>query len=231
MITPVPPTHSYKHSLDRRPVKVLRMGIVPYMEAWELQKSLVASIASNEHPESLILLQHPHTYTIGRKGGHDHLLASIEQLRAMNVEVIETDRGGDITYHGPEQIVGYPLINLRNIGSDVHKYLRMLEEVLIRTLNDYGFSAHRDEQYTGVWIGKAKIAAIGVKISRGITMHGFAININTDLRYFDMIIPCGITGRSVTSLQVLLGRTIPLEEVMDHIEHHFSEVFEVQITR
>lgn len=209
--------------------EVQRLGRIGYEEAWSLQRDLVGQIATGILPEQLLLLEHPPTYTIGRSGGADHLLATPEQLRARGAVVIESDRGGDITFHGPEQIVGYPLLNMRRRGLDVHKYLRDLEEVLIGVLGEYGLPGEREPQYTGVWCRGAKVAAIGVKVSRGVTMHGFALNVNTDLTYFDLIVPCGIRGRQVTSLEVLLGRSLPLAEVLERIERHFSQVFGLRL--
>ncbi|MDQ3328567.1 MAG: lipoyl(octanoyl) transferase LipB, partial [Chloroflexota bacterium] len=177
-------------------------------------------------PETLLLLEHPHTYTLGRRGGREHLLVTPTDLARRGADVIETDRGGDITYHGPGQIVGYPLLNLRRrTGGDVHRYLRAVEEVLIGVLAAYGITGERERAYTGVWCGGAKVAAIGVRISRGITMHGFALNVNTDLSYFDHIVPCGIHNRAVSSLAKLLGEQIPMNEVTGEIERRFEAVF------
>jgi lipoate-protein ligase B len=203
---------------------VFRLGTMPYHEAWELQRRLAARIADGEAPETLLLLEHPHTYTIGRRGGREHLLASPFELEARGAALIESDRGGDITYHGPGQLVGYPLLDLRRRGGDVHRYLRDLEETLIRTLAEYGLRGRREPALTGVWLGEEKVAAIGVKVSRGVTMHGFALNVNTDLSYFDLIVPCGIRNRGVTSLGKLLGEEVPLSDVTEKVERHFRAV-------
>ncbi len=209
------------------PIAVRRIGLIGYQEAWDLQRELLARIIAGEAPETLLLLEHPHTYTLGRRGGKEHLLAAPEELAARGAVVIETDRGGDITYHGPGQIVGYPLLNLRRrTGGDVHRYLRALEAVLIGVLAGYGLTGEREPEYTGVWCRGAKVAAIGVRISRGITMHGFALNVSTDLSYFDHIVPCGIHGRAVTSLERLLGEAIPIDRVTGVIERRFQDVFE-----
>ncbi len=209
------------------PVEIRRLSLLPYQEAWDVQRELLARIIDGEAPETLLLLEHPHTYTLGRRGGKDHLLAAPEELAARGAVVIETDRGGDITYHGPGQIVGYPLLNLRRrTGGDVHRYLRALEEVLIGVLAAYGLIGEREPEYTGVWCRGAKVAAIGVRISRGITMHGFALNVSTDLSYFDHIVPCGLHGRAVTSLEQLLGEAMPIDDVTDVIDRRFREVFE-----
>ncbi len=206
-------------------VEVRRLGCIAYEEAWALQRELVPLIAAGNAPETLLLLEHPHTYTIGRGGGYDHLLASPQDLHARGAIVLESDRGGDITYHGPGQVVGYPLLHLRRRGGDVHLYLRSLEEVIIRTLAEYGLQGGHEPAYTGVWCRGAKVAAIGVKISRGVTMHGFALNVRPDLSYFEQIIPCGIHDREVTSLERLLGEAPPTDEVTRDLVRSFDAVF------
>ena len=206
------------------------VGLIPYLEAWELQRHLAAKIAAGEASETLLLLEHPHTYTIGRRGGHEHLLASPEELRARGATVVETDRGGDITYHGPGQLIGYPLLDLRRrTGGDVHRYLRTLEEALIGVLEEYGLRGEREPEYTGVWCGGAKVAAMGVKVSRGVTMHGFALNVGTDLSYFDLIVPCGIHGRRVTSIEKLLGRPVEASTVRAALERNLAREFGVRL--
>lgn len=212
-------------------VEVHDLGAVLYTDAWSLQRELAGRIAAGEAAETLLLLEHPHTYTIGRRGGRDHLLATPDELVSCGATVIETDRGGDITYHGPGQLVGYPLLNIRRMGGDVHRYLRTLEETLIAVLAGYGLQGERESEYTGVWCRGAKVAAIGVKISRGITMHGFALNVNTDLSYFGLIVPCGIHGRQVTSLETLLGERVSMAEVIQSVERNFEEVFGVRLRR
>ena len=202
-----------------------RLGLMDYQKAWDLQSRLVAQRQAGEAPDTLLLLQHPHTYTFGRRGTPDHLLLDEEQLTRRGIAVHWVDRGGDITYHGPGQIVGYPIIDLRAGGLDVHRYLRALEEVLLRVLGGFSIAAGRDPGYTGVWTAGGKIAAIGVKVSRGVTSHGFALNVNTDLSYFEGIVPCGIPDRPVTSMQALLGRCLEIEAVEDAIEERFAEVF------
>jgi lipoyl(octanoyl) transferase len=176
----------------------------------------------------LLLVEHPHVLTLGVRGdgGRSHILASADTLNSRGVEVHETGRGGDITYHGPGQIVGYPIVDLQPDRCDVHRYVRDLEEVLIRTAADYGVSARRVDGLTGVWVGDEKLAAIGVRIARWVTSHGFALNVTTDLGYFDLIVPCGIAGRGVTSLARLLGRPVERTEVEDRIGRHFCDVFE-----
>jgi lipoyl(octanoyl) transferase len=182
-------------------------------------------------PDLLLLLQHPPVITLGVKGdgGRSNIVASSERLAALGVEVSETGRGGDVTYHGPGQIVGYPILDLKPDRCDVHKYVRDVEEVMIRVCAGYGISAGRIKGLTGAWVGGDKIGAIGIRISRWITSHGFAFNVNTDLDHFRLIVPCGITNGGVTSLGKLLGREVPIPEVEDRLIRHFSEVFERQV--
>jgi lipoate-protein ligase B len=207
------------------------IGITEYSFAWELQKYLHDKRVSQDIPDTLLFTEHYNTYTIGKSGGDDHLLASTDELREGNVSVFKTDRGGDITYHGPGQIVCYPIIDLKNYYLDVHRYLRDLEEVVIRTLAHYEIVGHREPEYTGVWVGDEKICAIGVKVSRWITMHGFAFNVNTDLSYFGRIIPCGIFHKGVTSLSATIGGTeksVDISEVKRVIAEKFAEVFQTE---
>jgi len=206
---------------------VRRLGIVPYAEALALQRGLVEDRRAGRIPDTLLFVEHPHVLTLGVRGdgGRSHILASADVLAARGVEVHETGRGGDITYHGPGQIVGYPIVDLKPDRCDVHRYVRDLEDVLIRTAAEYGVSAHRVDGLTGVWVGNDKLAAIGVRIARWITSHGFALNVSTDLDYFNLIVPCGIPDRGVTSLERLLGRPIPLDEVQDRLARQFSNVF------
>ncbi len=201
------------------------LGLVDYKEAWDLQKKIFELRRGNQIPDTFFMLQHPHTYTLGKVADKSNLLSSEEQLKDAGVSVYEIDRGGDITYHGPGQIVGYPIISLSGWKEDTHLYLRSLEEVIILTLSVYGIESGRNPKYTGVWIGDRKIAAIGIKVSRWITMHGFAFNINTDLSFFNGIIPCGIKEKEVTSLQKELGREIDIEEVKNILLEKFTEVF------
>lgn len=200
--------------------------IIDYKEAWDLQKTIFELRHAGQISDVLLLLEHPHTYTLGKVAEKKNLIGSESYLSENKISVFEIDRGGDITYHGPGQIVGYPIINLVEWKQDTHKYLRALEEVIIQTCADYGISAGRNPAYTGVWIEERKIAAIGIKVSRWITMHGFAFNINTDLALFNGIIPCGITDKAVTSLQKELNREIPLEEVKQKLVNNFKSLFE-----
>jgi lipoyl(octanoyl) transferase len=213
-----------------RLLDVRRLGRVPYAEALDLQRSLVDERRAGRITDTLLLVEHPHVLTLGVRGdgGRSHILASADTLAARGVAVHETGRGGDITYHGPGQIVGYPIIDLKPDRCDVHRYVRDLEDVLMRTASDYGIGAHRVEGLTGVWIGQDKLAAIGVRIARWITSHGFAFNVATDLDYFGLIVPCGIADRGVTSLDRLLGRPVELADVQERIVSHFRNVFSLQ---
>jgi lipoyl(octanoyl) transferase len=200
---------------------------MPYPDALAIQRALVEERRANRVGDLLLLVEHPHVLTLGVRGdgGRAHILANDEALASRGVEVHETGRGGDITYHGPGQIVGYPILDLKPDRCDVHRYVRDIEEVLIRTAADYGIEAGRVEGLTGVWVGRDKLAAIGVRIARWITSHGFALNVTTDLEYFELIVPCGIADRGVTSLLRLLGRPVDIAEVEDRVATHFSSVF------
>jgi lipoyl(octanoyl) transferase len=204
-----------------------RLGRVPYAEALALQRSLVEERRAGRIGDTLLLLEHPHVLTLGVRGdgGRGHILATEDALAARGIAVHETGRGGDVTYHGPGQIVGYPIVDLNPDRRDVHRYVRDLETVLIRTAADYGIDAGRVDGLTGVWVGNEKLAAIGVRIARWVTSHGFALNVATDLSHFELIVPCGIADRGVTSLERLLGRSIDLSEVEFRIIEHFANVF------
>jgi lipoyl(octanoyl) transferase len=205
------------------------LGLVQYDDGLQLQDRAVERLRSAEAPEQLLLLEHPHVFTLGRGADSANILADPLQLQTNSVEVHETGRGGDVTYHGPGQLVGYPIINLKPDRCDVHRYVRDLEEVLIRTIAEFGVTGTRIEGLTGVWVGNEKIAAIGVRIARWITSHGFALNVNTDLSYFKMIVPCGIADKGVTSLSRLLGSQIPLHDVAHIAASQFARVFEREI--
>jgi len=225
-----------------RALEVRRLGVVPYEEGLALQRELVEARKADRIPDTLLLLEHPHVLTLGVRaskgnppstsgGSWPNVIATAERLAALGVSVYETGRGGDVTYHGPGQIVGYPIVDLRPDRQDVHRYVRDLEEVLIRTCGDYAIEAHRMAGLSGAWVdrparGPEKIAAIGVRISRWITSHGFALNVNTALEYFDLIVPCGIRDRGVTSLEALLGRRLDLADVEEHLVAHVAAVFE-----
>jgi lipoyl(octanoyl) transferase len=208
-----------------RPLVVTRLGRVSYARSLEIQAALVADRQARRVPDHLLLLEHDPVFTLGRNARRENVLFPAEALRAKGFEVFETGRGGDVTYHGPGQVVGYAILDLAPERCDVHRYVRDLEEVMIRTCAEYGVEAGRVEGLTGTWVGHDKIGAIGVRIARWVTSHGFAFNVASDLSAFDLIVPCGIRGRGVTSLERLLGRTVPLDEVMDRLAGHFATVF------
>ncbi|MBI1938606.1 MAG: lipoyl(octanoyl) transferase LipB [Ignavibacteriales bacterium] len=201
------------------------LGFIDYKQAWDLQKEIFTQRLRGEIDDTLFLLEHPHTYTLGKVADKENLLSNDDQLKELGISVYEIDRGGDITYHGPGQIVGYPIINLSEWKEDTHEYLRGLEEVIMKTCAEYGLQTERNSKYTGVWIGKRKIAAIGIKVSRWITMHGFAFNISTDLNFFGGIVPCGIRDKDVTSLKRELGKEIDINEVKNKVRENFKIVF------
>ncbi|HEY7911693.1 MAG TPA: lipoyl(octanoyl) transferase LipB [Blastocatellia bacterium] len=206
------------------------LGRVGYSEGLRLQERAVEQLRQGEASEQLFLLEHPPVFTLGRGANSANILATPEELRARAIEVHETGRGGDVTYHGPGQLVGYPVINLKPDRCDVHRYVRDLEEVLIRTVAEYGISAGRIPGLTGVWVGDEKLAAIGVRIARWVTSHGFALNVNTNLSYFQMIVPCGITDKGVTSMARLLGRSLDLDKVAAVAAKQFGDVFDRDLT-
>ena len=203
--------------------QVITLGTVEYRRAWQLQTELVDAVHDGHQPNTLLLLEHPHVYTRGRLSKPEHIRLTPRQLAEQGIDVVETDRGGLVTYHGPGQLVAYPIVNLRNWGGPL-KYVRTLEQVIINSLADFGIEAGVEPGLTGVWVGGAKIAAIGVKISRGIAHHGFAINVNPDLSKFGQIVPCGITDRRVTSMAQLLGPVTPEMSAMGQsVARRFGE--------
>lgn len=207
-------------------LSIVNAGMMEYHQAWQFQRDIFQKVKSGDLPDTLILLEHPHTYTLGKVTDKKNLLADEKYLSEKGISVVEIDRGGDITYHGPGQLVGYPIIDLKRWKQDSHKYLRHLEEVLIRCCNEYNLEAGRKDGLTGVWIDQRKIAAIGIKISSWITMHGFAFNVNTDLTFFDGIIPCGITDKEVTSLHRELKDGVDIEQFKNKVIENFSALFE-----
>ena len=209
--------------MPQRPLEVRRLGRVGYANALDLQKELETAVIERREADHLLLLEHPHTFTLGRRSKNDGVLASADILRRLGAEVFEINRGGRVTYHGPGQIVGYPIVSLSPDREDVHRYVRDIEEVLIRTMADFGIDAFRIEGLTGVHTVEGKVAAIGVHIKRWVTTHGFALNVNTDLSYYNWIIAC--EGEPVTSMERLLGREVKLTTVEDRIENRFREVF------
>ena len=235
-------------SLKNKKVKFEELGLKNYMDAFEYQQSLMDKIIEiktknrdlpeeAEHeitPNYLLFVEHPHVYTLGKSGDEHNMLANEDKLKEINATFVKTNRGGDITYHGFGQIVGYPILDLDNFKSDIHLYMRNLEEVIIRVIAEYGLKGERSVGETGVWldVGKPyarKICALGVKTSKWVTMHGFALNVNTDLRYFEYIIPCGIKDKAVTSLKRELEKEVNAEEVKEKIKKHFQDVFEAEL--
>ncbi len=210
------------------PLLISNLGRTRYAEVWKLQQDVWTLRHSNSIQDILLLTEHEHVYTLGKSTNDNHLLASDGELKISGTEVFHIDRGGDITYHGPGQIVCYPIIDLHNYFLDIHRYLRSLEEVIIRALAAFGIYGQREKDLTGVWVNNEKIAAIGVKVNRWITMHGFALNVNTDLSKFDRIIPCGIFHKGVTSMQRTMDREVSIESVQKSIVKSFADVFECQ---
>src|SRR5262249_18467140 len=213
--------------VNQRKLLVQRLGLIDYQSGLALQKEIEQNVKAGTQPDTLLLLEHPHTLTIGRRGDSSAVLLDAGRLKAKNVTVFETNRGGKVTYHGLGQLVGYPIVKLSPDREDVHRYMRDLEEVLIRTMADYGIAAFRIEGLTGVHTSRGKIAAIGVHIARWVTTHGFALNVNTDLSYFNFIVAC--EGEPVTSMEELLGSETQLSEVEDRIVARFSEVFTMRV--
>jgi len=230
------------NALINKKVKFQDLGTKDYQPSWDYQEQLLKQnldikVHNRENPDDLrktdnhlLFVEHPHVYTLGKSGHESNLLANENKLKEINATYVKVNRGGDITYHGYGQIVGYPVLDLENFYTDIHRYMRDLEEVIIRTLAEYGLHGERSPGETGVWfdVGKPyarKICALGVKASRWITIHGFALNVNTDMRYFDYIIPCGITDKQVTSMKRELETEVDFEEVKDKIKKHFQEVF------
>lgn len=230
-------------------VTFIDLGLMDYKQAWDYQESLFNEIVTTKIKNRtlpdiqqqatsnyLIFCEHPHVYTLGNSGDIDHLLINETQLKEKNASYYKINRGGDITYHGPGQIVGYPILDLDNFFTDIHKYLRFLEEMVILTLAEYGVKSGRSQGETGVWLDAGnplkarKICAMGVRASRWVTMHGFALNVNTDLNYFGNIIPCGISDKAVTSLDKELGQKIDEEEVKQKLKKHFAELFQSELT-
>jgi lipoyl(octanoyl) transferase len=209
---------------------VEQLGRVKYAQALALQHQRVAERKAGQIPDTLLLLEHPHVYTLGRNAKSGNLLVSRERLRALGAEVFETDRGGDITYHGPGQLVGYPILDLTRHRRDLAWFMRSLEEVFIAVARDLGIAAERFQGCPGVWVGQAKLVAMGVHVSRWVTSHGFALNVSTDLGYFEHIVPCGIRDKQVTSLEKLLGRRVEMEEVVPRVVEHFGAVFGLEMT-
>jgi lipoyl(octanoyl) transferase len=211
--------------MARRPAQLRDLGVVPYADALALQRTLHAQRVAGAIPDTLLLLEHPPVITLGKAFHPEHLRYAREFYAQQGIELHPTDRGGDVTCHNPGQLVGYPIFDVAQHGRDLHKFLRDLEQAIIDALRAFGVEAHREAGYTGVWVGDAKIAAIGVKVTKWVSMHGFALNVNNDLRLFQTIVPCGIADRPVTSLQQVLGRAVPMEQVKHEIARAFGQVF------
>jgi lipoyl(octanoyl) transferase len=228
-------------------IQLQDLGTKDYKETWDYQEELFDAIIqlkrknkkenlSIETPNHFLFVEHPHVYTLGKSGDFNNLLLSQKQLEEKGITFHKINRGGDITYHGYGQIVGYPILDLDNFFNDIHKYMRFLEETMIKVLAEYGLKGERSDGETGVWLDVGtpfarKICALGVRSSRWVTMHGFALNVNTNLGYFDHIIPCGIRGKAVTSLEVELGKKLNVEEVKEKILKHFATIFESEFVR
>ena len=212
-------------------IRSVDIGRSRFADAWDLQRKLFDARLEGRTGDLLLYTEHHHVYTIGKGGDENHLLATESELEEGGVDVFQIDRGGDITYHGPGQVVGYPIIDLQDYKTDLHWYLRSLEEVIILAIRDFGLEGNREEGMTGVWVGGEKIAAIGVKVSRWITMHGFALNVNTDLSKFGRIIPCGIFHKGVTSMERLLGKSVELNRVHESLDRAFGKVFDRSVMR
>jgi len=207
---------------------ILKLDTVPYQQALELQKKLVELRSRDAIPDTLILLEHPPVFTVTREATRRNLLASPQSLEKKGISVHQTNRGGDITYHGPGQLVGYPIISLKDRGKDLHRYIRSIEEMIILVLKEYGISGYRDSINAGVWVEGDKIAAIGIAVKASwTTMHGFSFNICPDLSHYSFIVPCGIVGRGVTSLAKILGKAVSRQEVEGQLVHYFEELFDV----
>jgi lipoyl(octanoyl) transferase len=211
-----------------KPIAIRRLGRIRYADGLALQETLVKQRQAGSIPDTLLLLEHDPVFTLGRNARSENVLFPEAELRARGFDVFEAGRGGDVTYHGPGQVVGYPILDLSPDRRDVHRYVRDLEDVMIRTCADYGIAAQRVEGRTGCWAGPEKIGAIGVRIARWVTSHGFAFNVRNDLAPFGLIVPCGIRDRGVTSLERLLGRDVALDDAMDRLAGHLADVFERQ---
>ncbi len=207
------------------PLDVIELGLVPYREAWDFQLQVHSQVADRQRPDTLLLLEHPHTFTLGRRGRTEDILIDQTELERLGIEVYNTDRGGEVTYHGPGQLVGYPIIDLRRWGGGPLKYVRALERVLLGTLKQFGISGGLEGHPTGVWVDDRKIAAIGVKVGRRVTTHGFALNVSTDLGFFKHIVPCGMPLARVTSMDRELGDVIRPGDVSGVLVQEFGRVF------
>ncbi|MEW6376739.1 MAG: lipoyl(octanoyl) transferase LipB [Thermodesulfobacteriota bacterium] len=210
--------------MDRRGY-IIDLGLTDYGEAWDLQRRLWSRRVERKLPDLLLLLEHPHVITLGRRGNRSHLITSPEILEAMNIPIFHVERGGDVTYHGPGQIVVYPILDLKDYGYRLIRYVDQLEEVVLCVLRDFGIEGRKDSLNRGVWVNGEKIASVGVAIKRWVAFHGFSLNYETDLKYFDLINPCGLDGKKMTSMERILGRNIPRDKLVDRICFHFKQTF------
>lgn len=205
---------------------IIDLGLMDYQKAWDLQHQLWSNRVKNEIPDLILILEHPHVITLGRRGNRSHLLVPEEYLKKMGISIFHVERGGDVTYHGPGQMIAYPILNLRAYEYNLLRYIDQLEEVIIRGLKDFGIEGRRDSMNRGVWVNDEKIASLGLAIKHWVSYHGFALNYQTDLKFFNLIHPCGLEGKRMTSMAKLLGKEIPKEELVKKIIFHFEEVFE-----
>jgi len=218
------------HPVDKREtVSVADLGLMEYGRAWSLQKKMHERRVRGEIPDLLLLVQHPPVLTLGKSGALSNVLVRPEQLAEMGISLFFIERGGDVTYHGLGQIVGYPIMDLRRRGRDIYRFITDLEEVMIRTALDFSIRAERDPGHRGVWVGRKELGAIGLSVRKWVSMHGFALNVTTDLEPFSIINPCGFTDRQATSMAACLSRHVPVAEVLERLKHHFSTVFDVDL--
>jgi lipoate-protein ligase B len=208
---------------------VVHLGLIEYGEAYKLQRKLHRKRIIGEIPDTMLLLEHPPTFTIGRSGKMSNVLVSRDKLADEGIAFFFIERGGDVTYHGPGQLVGYPIIDLSHRGKDIHRYVHDLEEIIIRTLNDFSMGADRDEGHAGVWVENEEVAAIGLSVRSWVTMHGFALNVNPNLEYFSLINPCGFSDRKATSMSKILGHEVLMEEVANRLIANLSKIFATHI--
>jgi lipoate-protein ligase B len=205
---------------------IIDLGLIDYKKAWDLQRDLWSRRAKGELPDLLLFLEHPHVITLGRRGNRSYLVASQEVLDAMGIPIYHVERGGDVTYHGPGQLVIYPILDLKGYGYRLIRYVDQLEEVTLRTLKEFGMEGKKDSLNRGIWVNGEKIASLGVAIKRWVSFHGLALNYKTDLSYFDLIHPCGLVGKKMTSMEKILGEKVPREDLVEKVAFHFKEVFE-----
>jgi len=227
----IPTINFMQKNQKQNRIQLLDLGLMKYQNAWNLQKHLFQEVTEKRNTNYLLLTEHPPVITLGKSSHENNIVTNQDILESKNIEVIEIDRGGDVTFHGPGQIVGYPIFNLENLKKDVHWYLRSIEEVIIHTLKHFGVSAGRVEGLTGVWVNNQKICAIGIKVTRWVTMHGFALNVATNLDNFNHIIPCGISDKAVTSMEKIRNQPFSTDDVKQKICESFKTVFDVDIEK